>query len=115
MGGFREAVERAVEEFNRYHGAEARVRVVEWFEDGFLAEFRGSFCLACGFYDYFDDLAQLVEELGYKVGAVKVEEIEDGALVEYRVLKGGERRKALPERLVLVFEWRRGGAGDERG
>jgi hypothetical protein len=107
VSGFREAVEKAVEEFNRYHGVEARVEVVEWFEDGFVAEFRGSFCLTCGFYDYFDDLARLVKELGYEANAVKVEEFEGGALVEYRVLKGEERQRALPEKLILIFEWKR--------
>jgi len=114
VSGFKEAVERAVEEFNRYHGAEARVRVVKWFEDGFFAEFTGSFCLTCGFYDYFDDLAQLVEELGYRVGAVRVEEFEGGALVEYRALRGGEQ-KALSEKLILIFEWKREGTGEKFG
>lgn len=112
MSGFKEAVVEAVERFNRYHGAEARARVVEWLEDGFLAEFEGGFCLTCGFYDYFEDLAQLVEELGYRVGAVRVEERESVALVEYRVLRGGERVKAQPEKLVLIFEWKRGRAGE---
>jgi len=108
VSGFREAIERAIEEFNKYHGAEARVRVIEWFEDGFLAEFEGSFCFTCGFYDYFDDLARLVEERGYEVGAARVEELEGSTLVEYRLLSGEERPKALPEKLVLIFEWRRG-------
>jgi len=107
VDGFREAVEGAVEEFNRYHGAEARVRVVEWLEDGFVAEFGGRFCLTCGYYDYFDDLARLVEERGYRVGAVRVEELEEGALVEYRLVGGGERPRAAPQKLVLIFEWKR--------
>ena len=107
VSGFREAVKRAVEEFNRYHGAEARVRVVAWLEDGFMAEFEGGFCLTCGFYDYFDDLARLIAELSYKVDAVKVEEYEGGALVEYRMLRGEEQPKTSPERLILIFEWKR--------
>ena len=70
--------------------------------------FSGSFCLTCGFYDYFDDLAQLVGKRGYEVVASKVEELEDGALVEYQLRKGFVER-AHPERLVLIFEWRRDG------
>ncbi len=106
-GGLRGAVEEAVEEFNRHHGAEASARVVEWLEDGFRVEFTGSFCLACGFYDYFDDLALMVRERGYEVEVAGVEEFEGGALVEYRLAGEGVSR-ARPQRLVLIFDWQRG-------
>jgi len=110
--GFRAAVEEAVSEYNRLHGVEARARIVELSSDSFKVEFTGSFCLTCGFYDYFDDLAYLVRERGYPVKAVSIEEREGGAIVEYRVT--GEMveegvRSARPERAILIFEWRREG------
>jgi hypothetical protein len=105
VSGFRGAVKGAVEELNRYHGAEARVRIVKWPEDGFVAEFESGFCLTCGFYDYFGDLARPVRELGYKVGTVRIEEFEEGALVKYRMLKG-EQPRTPPEELILIFGWK---------
>jgi len=106
MEGFREAVEQVVEEFNRLHGAEAQVRVLEFTEGGFRAEFRGSFCLTCGFYDYFDDLAYLLRERGYTVEVSMIEEVEGGAVVEYRLAR--EYRRPQPRGAVLILEWRRG-------
>ena len=59
----KEALRRAVERFNRYHGAEARAELVEVGEGEFTVRFTGPLCLTCGFYDYFDDLAlEVVEE-----------------------------------------------------
>lgn len=81
------------------------MEVVEWFDDGFRAEVEGSFCLTCGFYDYFDDLAYLIKERGYDVEVVVVEEREGGASVEYRLASRALR--AQPRREILVFEWRR--------
>lgn len=105
--GVREAVEEAVCEYNRLHGIEARARILELSDEGFKAEFSGSFCLTCGFYDYFDDLAYLIRERGYSVKAVSVEEREGGAVVEYRIAEANEVKRVQPERYVLVFEWRK--------
>ncbi len=104
-------VEDAVEEFNRYHGVEAAVRVVDWLENGFTAEFRGSFCLTCGFYDYFDDLLQLLESRGIKAAISSITEQSDGALVEYRLGPAGEQRKRPADKVVLIFEWKRENGG----
>ncbi|MCS7105462.1 MAG: hypothetical protein NZ954_07885 [Thermofilaceae archaeon] len=101
----RRAVEKAVEEFNYYHGAEAQVRIVEWFESGFKAEFRGSFCLSCGFYDYFDDFAQLVGESGYTLEKASIEEVDGGAVVEYTLQGDRVRREARQVKgVIFLFE-----------
>lgn len=102
----REEVEHAVEEFNRYHGAEARARIIEWLDDGFKVKFEGSFCLTCGFYDYFDDLAFVLREKGYSVEVAGVEEIEGGAVVEYKFTSEWKPRKSASAKL-LILEWRR--------
>ncbi|ABL78611.1 hypothetical protein Tpen_1213 [Thermofilum pendens Hrk 5] len=93
-----------MEEFNRLHGSEGQVRVVEWRGDGFVAEFVGSFCVTCGFYDYFEDFALMVAERGVRVGVVDVEEFEGGARVAYRFLREGEELRFVPERVVLILE-----------
>ncbi len=99
-----EALREAVEEFNRYHGSEGRARVLRVEGDRFVVEFRGSFCVTCGFYDYFEDFALLLADRGFRAGIVSVEEIDDGAVVEYRLLREGEKWHFAPERVVLILE-----------
>lgn len=99
-------VEDAVEEFNRYHGVEAAVKVVDWLGEGFTVEFRGSFCLTCGFHDYFDDFLQLLESRGIKAEISSVVERSDGAVVEYRLNPAGKRRKRPAGKAILIFEWK---------
>ena len=49
-----------------------------------LVEFTGSFCETCGFYDYFDDFRILLEDdFGLKTDTKKIEEIHEGAVVEF--------------------------------
>lgn len=87
MGVDRKRLEEAVEEFNRYHGAEARAELVEVDEDGFTVRFKGYMCLTCGFYDYFEDLALEVHDRALiKARPVEVSEEEPStALVRFRV------------------------------
>ncbi|MEM1631358.1 MAG: hypothetical protein QXX83_04445 [Thermofilum sp.] len=98
------ALECAVREFNRLHGAEGQVRVLEVKEGKFKVEFRGSFCLTCGFYDYFEDFAYVLASCGARAGILAVEEEEGGAIVEYKLLKEGEEWRFAPERVFLVLE-----------
>uniref|UniRef100_A0A7C3WJA8 NifU family protein n=1 Tax=Thermofilum pendens TaxID=2269 RepID=A0A7C3WJA8_THEPE len=98
------AVECAVEEFNRTHGSEGQARLLEVSGDRFRVEFRGSFCLTCGFYDYFEDFAYLLKDCGVRAGVSAVEEVEGGALVEYRLLGEGEEWRFAPERVFLILE-----------
>jgi hypothetical protein len=100
----REVVESVCEEFNRLHGSEGQVRVVEWLGEGFVAEFVGSFCVTYGFYDYFEDFALMLAERGARVGIVRVDEFDGGAHVVYRFLQEGEELRFVPERVVLIYE-----------
>lgn len=99
-----EALDCAVREFNKLHGVEGRARVLEVEEGRFKVEFIGSFCLTCGFYDYFEDFAYILSECGVRVGIAHVEEVEGGAVVEYRILREGEEWKFSPQRLFLILE-----------
>ncbi|MGC9108379.1 MAG: hypothetical protein ACP5IE_09385 [Infirmifilum sp.] len=99
-----EAVTAAIEEFNRLHGSEATARLVRIEGERFTVEFRGSFCVTCGFYDYFEDLVYILAEKGFRAGIVSVEEVEDGGIVEYRLLKPGESWRFVPEKQILILE-----------
>ena len=103
MRRLREALDCAVERFNQLHGAEGQARVVLVEGDRFRVEFKGSFCLTCGFYDYFEDFAYILEECGVRAGLEAVEEVEGGAVVEYRLLREGEAWSFRPRRLLLVL------------
>lgn len=102
----KQLVKDAVNEFNRYHGVEATVKVIDWLENGLIAEFRGSFCLTCGFYDYFDDFLQLLESRGVKAAVLNITEQNDGAVVEYGLNPAGEKRSRSTDKVILIFEWK---------
>ena len=56
-------------------------------EGSFKIEFTGSFCHACGFYDYFDDYKVILEEnFRLKTKINEIEEIEEGT-VEFKITK----------------------------
>lgn len=103
-----EIINDTIEEYNRYHSPEVKAKLVKIENKKFIIEFRGTFCLTCGFYDYFDDLVYMLEDKGLKVKITSIEEIEDGGIVEYRILDEEEEaeptRRSLPERLVLIFD-----------
>jgi len=86
-----EALERVLEEFNRLHGSEARVRVLEARENEVILEFEGSFCATCGLYDYFDDIKWEAMDFGLELEPVEVLEAEEDDfeqgryVVRYRV------------------------------
>ena len=71
---------RAVEKFNTYRSPEATAEVVEIKEREALVKFFGIFCVSCGVFDYFEDLAieADAEILDYEEG-------DDGFLVKYRL------------------------------
>ncbi|MEM4717703.1 MAG: hypothetical protein QXE81_02950 [Desulfurococcaceae archaeon] len=54
-----------VELYNRFHGAEARARVVEISNNTVKIEFSGSFCHTCGVRDWVEDFAYLAISEGY--------------------------------------------------
>lgn len=56
MNGIKDAVLKAICEYNKYHSPEARAKLVEINEKCFIVDFEGVFCSSCGVYDYFEDL-----------------------------------------------------------
>jgi len=81
----REKIAKAIEEFNRYRSPEAKARLVSLNKKSFKIEFTGSFCRTCGFHDYFDDFKIFLEELELKVEIGKIKEIDEGAVVEFKL------------------------------
>ncbi len=60
----KDAVSKAVEEYNKYRAPEAEVKVLRLDGEELVAEFGGSFCYTCGFYDYIDDFLIELRDLG---------------------------------------------------
>jgi superoxide reductase len=80
---FKEKIEEAIQEFNRYRSPEAKAKLVRIDRNKFKVEFSGTFCNTCGFYDYFDDLKIILEDKGIKSKVSKIEEKEGGAIVSF--------------------------------
>jgi len=87
MGELRGLLSEAAEEYNRYRAPEAEAEVLGVEGDRFMVRFTGSFCYTCGFYDYFDDYAFLLEDdYGVRVRIAEVREVEDGAVVSFELI-----------------------------
>lgn len=82
----KEVVEDAILEYNRYRSPEAAARLILIIEKWFKIEFKGTFCSTCGFYAYFDDYKILLQEAGLETEIVRVMEIEEGAVVDFKTV-----------------------------
>ncbi len=71
---------KAVERFNNYRSPEANAEILEVKGSRVLVKMTGVFCVSCGVFDYFEDIAV---EADAKV--LNYEEIEEGFLVEYEL------------------------------
>ncbi|MFN3383611.1 MAG: hypothetical protein ACK401_01790 [Archaeoglobaceae archaeon] len=71
---------KAVEKFNNYRFPEANAEILEIKEDIVLVKMTGVFCVSCGVFDYFEDIAVEAD-----AEVLDYEEVEDGFLVEYRL------------------------------
>jgi len=63
MKELKEAVLKAIYEYNKYHSPEAKAELMEIREDNLTIIFEGPFCLSCGVYDYFEDLIYEIKRL----------------------------------------------------
>lgn len=52
---FREAVLKAIGEYNHYRSPEATVKLIAIGKGKLVMDFEGSFCKTCGAYDYLED------------------------------------------------------------
>ncbi len=86
MDSWKNVVEKGITEYNRYRSPEAVARLKKASDNMFVVEFRGTYCHTCGFYDYFEDLIYILDDLGLKTRISKIIEEVDGAEVEFRVI-----------------------------
>jgi len=79
-------ISKAVEEYNKYRAPEVEVRVLRFDGEELTAEFGGSLCYTCGFYDYIDDFVIELRDLGV-VAEVKevVEDLPRGVVVVFKL------------------------------
>ena len=59
-------IAEAVEEYNQFRAPEVIAKLLSITKDLIEIRFSGTFCLTCGFYDYFDDFKFILEDLGVK-------------------------------------------------
>ncbi len=79
-------IQLAIDEFNEYRVPEIEAELIKHKDESLVVRFTGSFCHTCGFYDYFEDFRLLLEhEFGIKTGIEHIEEITEGADVEFIV------------------------------
>lgn len=85
-----EVLERATEEYNRFRSPEAAVKIIKLKEDGFVAEFFGSFCFTCGVYDWLEDLRYEIRRLDPSLDAIIEgwrQISENAILAEFKIVK----------------------------
>jgi len=89
-------LDKTVEEYNKYHGAEAHVNVMKQHGKGkghLLVRFEGPFCFSCAPDEYYIDFQILLEEIiGLKFKITSVKQERNGALVDFEYV---ERDPAL--------------------
>jgi superoxide reductase len=79
-------VKEAIQEYNKYRVPEAEAKLISFNKEYFKIEFKGSFCYSCGFYDYFYDLKIILKEKGLKTEITNIKEIDDGAIVTFKII-----------------------------
>jgi len=97
----KEVILEALEEYNRFREPEVKASLISFKDNIFVVKFEGTFCLTCGFYDYFEDLIYILEEKGVKVEIKNIEEIENGAVVSYEI---GYKGKFKPRLTVFLLD-----------
>ncbi len=68
---------RGIELYNERRAPEAISELVELRGDEVVVRFTGTFCMWCGVYDWVEDLAYILRELGLEAKLVKYVEPED--------------------------------------
>ncbi len=101
MSSWGPGVKRAVERFNEMRSPEAVAEIILLEGDNLIIRISGPFCASCGLFDYFEDLAFLLEEeLGVMVSVEEVEELEDSSYLALYRLNVKEKKD---RRLEPVF------------
>jgi len=87
MEKLKEAVLKAVDEYNKYRSPEARARLIRIREDKLTIDFEGTFCQTCGVYDYLEDfIYELQNFVDMSIEILNFKEYAPGEIrVEYRL------------------------------
>jgi hypothetical protein len=78
-------VDQAIKEYNKYRVPEVKASLLEFRGDLLRVSFEGSYCLTCGFYDYFDDFKITLEDLGLKTDITNIEEKDESVTVNFKI------------------------------
>ena len=84
-------VEKAVKEYNRYRGVEARAKILSLDKNMLTVEIRGSFCETCGYYDWIEDMVYVLEDYDIESQIVEIRELEDGAIAKIKYKERDEK------------------------
>ncbi len=79
-------VNRAINDYNMYRIPEVKASLIGLDENLLKINFEGSYCLTCGFYDYFDDFKLTLEEFGLKTDITDIEEREETVTVKFKIV-----------------------------
>ncbi len=77
-------IRKALDEYNRYRGVEARAKLIFIDKDVMTLEFRGSFCETCGYYDWIEDMIYILEEYSIESEIIEIREVDDGAIAKIK-------------------------------
>lgn len=84
---------KAVKEHNKYHGAEAHVKVIKQYTNTnhhLLMRFVGPFCLSCAPDEYYVDFQLLLQEQAkLKIEIDSVKTGRRGMIVNFKLIKAG--------------------------
>lgn len=81
----KELIIKAIEEYNKYRSPEANAKLLSINDAVFEVEFTGTFCYTCGVYEYFEDLKYQLKEFGVDSEIVEISELNEGAIVKFRL------------------------------
>lgn len=84
---FMKKIKKGIEEFNKFRAPEATAELISFKNKVLEVKFSGPFCFSCGIYDYFEDLKIFLEEQDLKTEIKIIEEVEDGFLVKFKVVR----------------------------
>lgn len=85
---------KAVKEYNRYHGAEAHVKVIKQYTNTnhhLLMRFEGPFCRSCAPDEYYVDFQLLLQKQAKL--KMEIESVKTGRrqiIVDFKLIKAGK-------------------------
>lgn len=83
----KDLLEKSVKEYNKFHGAEAQVKVLKQYTNSkghLLVRFKGPFCFSCAPDEYYVDFQILLEEkTGFKFKVNSIRQGVDDVIVDF--------------------------------